>query len=93
MVQIHEHTHTHTHKDLKEKIAWVVSESFKKDARRFIHIDVRNERACWSKNRGKENQLVWNKDELISTTYMLFVGILFSSKILEFPWGLIMHPS
>ena len=30
------------HKDLKAQIAWVVSESFNKDARRFVHIDVRN---------------------------------------------------
>jgi hypothetical protein len=54
------------HKELKKQIAWVISESFNKDARRFMYIDVRNERACWSKTRGKENELVWNKDELIS---------------------------
>ena len=45
------------HEDLKEKIAWVVSESFNEDAQRLIHIDVRNERACWRKSTHKPYKL------------------------------------
>ena len=63
------------HKDLKREIAWVISESFNNDTRRFIHIDVWNKRARWSKTRGKEEDLVWNKDELISHVKWLIDNI------------------
>ena len=63
------------HKDLKREIAWVISESFNNDTRRFIHIDVWNKRARWSKTRGKEEDLVWNKDELIGHVKWLIDNI------------------
>jgi hypothetical protein len=62
-------------KDLKREIAWVwvISESFNNDTRRFIHIDVWNKRARWSKTSGKEEDLVWNEDELIGHVKWLIV--------------------
>lgn len=63
------------HKDLKEEIAWVISESFNNDTRRFIHIDVWNKGSRWSKTRGKEEDLVWNKDELIGHVKWLIDNI------------------
>ena len=63
------------HKDLKKEIAWVISECFNDDARRFIHIDVWREEARWSKTRGKDNDHVWNKEELIGHVEWLIDNI------------------
>ena len=60
---------------MKKEIVWVISECFNDDARRFIHIDVWGEEARWSKTRGKDNDHVWNKEELIGHVEWLIDNI------------------
>ena len=63
------------HKDLKNEIAWVISECFNDDTRRFIHIDECRREARWSKTRGKGNGHVWNKQDLIGHVNWLIDNI------------------
>ena len=70
------------HKDLKREIAWVVSQCFNKDARRFIRVNTRTGEAHWSKTRGNKDH-VWNKDELIIVWLIDYIYVVCGDSLFK----------
>jgi len=60
------------HRKLKDQIAWVISECFNDESRKFIRIERNSAR--WSSSRGKDGYC-WNKDELIGHVNWLISNI------------------
>ena len=60
------------HKKLKEQIAWVISQCFNDDARKFIRFGHAS--AHWTNSKGKHKHC-WSKDDLIKHTKWLIYNI------------------
>ena len=60
------------HKKLKEQIAWVISQCFNDDARKFIRFGHAS--AHWTNSKGKHKHC-WSKDDLIKHTKWLIDNI------------------